>query len=180
MILPKEMGGYLMQKKRIDIMPVLSEKISAILSTFSKSRTLSKALVQRSTIILMAAAGKTDREIAVKVDLHYNQVGLWRNRFLLSQSTLQSLEACGSEQLTEELLHIFSDKPRPGTPPTFTAEQVISIMALACKPPGEYGYEASHWSCSLLAEAIMTLGIADTISKSTVHRFLKSGRYTTA
>jgi putative transposase len=138
------------------------------------------ALVQRATIILMAAGGTSNREIAVKVNLHYNQVGLWRNRFLAFLPILQALEESGGEALSEEIMGIFTDKPRAGAPSTFTAEQVIRIIDLACKRPEDYGYEVSHWSFSLLAEAVVTLGIASTISRSSVYRFLKSGRYTPA
>jgi transposase len=169
-----------MRRKRADITPLLSTKVKAILTTYSTSRTLPMALVQRATIILLAASGSSNREIAVKVNLHYNQVGLWRNRFLAFLPTLQALEACGAEALAEELMGIFSDKPRAGAPSIFTAEQVIRIVDLACKPPEDYGYEVSHWSYSLLAEAIIALGITCSISRSSVYRFLKSGRYTPA
>jgi len=37
------------------------------------------------------------------------------------------------------------DAPRPGTPPTFTALQVIGIVKLACTPPEEADGPCSQW-----------------------------------
>ena len=37
--------------------------------------------VQRARIVLLAADGRSNRDIAETVGLHYNQVGLWRKRY---------------------------------------------------------------------------------------------------
>ena len=49
---------------------------------FARSRTLAARLVQRAQIVLQAAAGKADIEIAKALDITRQTVGLWRGRFL--------------------------------------------------------------------------------------------------
>jgi putative transposase len=36
------------------------------------------------------------------------------------------------------------DAQRPGGPATFTAEQIVQIVALACEPPEKSGRPISH------------------------------------
>ena len=50
---------------------------------FARSRTLAARLVERAQIILLAAAGKADVEIARALDITRQRVGLWRRRFLI-------------------------------------------------------------------------------------------------
>ena len=61
----------------------------------------------------------------------------------------------------------------PGTPATFTPEQVCAIMALACAPPEQSDLPLSHWSQSELAREAVRRGIVDSISHGSVGRFLK-------
>ena len=48
---------------------------------FARSRTLAARLVERARIVLQAAAGKADVEIAQTLDITRQTVGLWRRRF---------------------------------------------------------------------------------------------------
>jgi len=176
-----------MSGKRVGKKFVISEKIKGILKSFANSRTLPFAMVKRSSIVLMASDGKNNREIAKEVGLHYINVAKWKNRFLESQSLLEALETIEADKeepnyskLEEELRIVLSDKPRPGTPPTITAEQVLKIMNLACQNPKDHGYEASHWTHVLLAEAAVKTGIIDEISRSSIGRFLKDSGYSSS
>jgi hypothetical protein len=168
-----------MRKKTIDTIPILSEKMKEILQTFSRSRTLPASLVKRSQIILMSSQGKTNLEISAEVGLYNDHVATWRNRFLENLQNLTEIEILDSEKLSEEIVRVLSDKPRSGCPPTYTPEQVIQIINLACKNPQDYGYEVSHWNLPLLTSEIIKSGIADQMSAKTVSRFLKSGRFKT-
>ena len=38
-------------------------------------------MAKRARIILLAAGGWSNRDIGEVVDLHYNQVGIWRKRY---------------------------------------------------------------------------------------------------
>ena len=57
----------------------------------------------------------------------------------------------------------------------YTDEQIIRILETACHNPEELGYEASHWTLNLLADAVIKAGIVDSISAKTISRFLKYG-----
>ena len=107
------------------------------------------------------------------VGLHYNHVATWRNRFLQALSSLNDIASSAPDKLEGEIRLLLSDRKRPGAPSTFSPEQIIKIIDLACKNPCDYGYEASHWSLSLLVTEIKKQGIADRISEKSVSRFLK-------
>lgn len=162
-----------MRKKTIDTIPVLSESMKTILSSFSKSRSLPASLVKRSKIILLFSQGFSNQIVATKVGLHYNHVAAWRNRFLQALPSLRDIESGTPDKLEEEIRLLLSDRKRSGASPTFTPEQIIRIIDLACKNPCDFGYEASHWSLSLLVTEIKKQGIADRISEKSVSRFLK-------
>lgn len=162
-----------MRKKTIDTIPVLSASMKTILSSFSRSRSLPASLVKRSKLILLSSQGFSNQDIAVKVGLHYNHVATWRSRFLQALPSLRDIESGTPDKLEKEIRLLLSDRKRSGAPSTFTQEQIIRIIDLACKNPCDFGYEASHWSLSLLVTEIKKQGIADRISEKSVSRFLK-------
>ena len=47
-------------------------------------------------------------------------------------------------ELEDKITSLLSDYARPGQPSTYTDEQIIKILEIACRNPEEYGYEASH------------------------------------
>lgn len=162
-----------MRRKTVETIPVLSDTIKRILTSFSRSRTLPSSLVKRSTIVLLASEGKTNKWISAQVDLHYNRVATWRNRFLDALPALTNVEAESPNTLGNEITRVLSDLQRPGTPSVFKPEQIVKIVDLACKNPFDHGYEVSHWSLPLLVKEIKNQGIAEQISEKSVSRFLK-------
>ncbi len=44
--------------------------------------TVEARAAQRARIVLLAADGWANRDIAERVGMHYNQVGLWRKRYI--------------------------------------------------------------------------------------------------
>lgn len=162
-----------MRKKTIDMIPILSDDIKAVLNSFSKSRSFPASLVKRSRIILLASQGVSNQIIASQVGLHYNHVATWRNRFMEALPSLREIEAGAPEKLEEEIRRLLSDRKRSGAPPVFTQEQILAIIALACQNPCDFGYEVSQWSLTLLTAEIKKQGIADRISEKSVSRFLK-------
>src|SRR5712692_7370165 len=60
----------------------LSQEQKDDFERFSRSRTLAARLVQRSQILLMAAAHKPDREIAQALGITRQTVALWQERFV--------------------------------------------------------------------------------------------------
>jgi transposase len=108
----------------------LSDNERARLESWSRRRTTAQALALRSRIVLAAAEGLSNGEIAEQLGVSRPTVTKWRNRF-------------GASRL-EGLL----DEPRPGRPRTVTDEQVetIVITTLESKPR-----DATHWSTRSLA-----------------------------
>jgi homeodomain-containing protein len=82
-----------------------------------------------------------------------------------------------AKRLCEAIEELFADEARPGCPPTFSAEQVCQIMALACETPPA---PLTHWTQEDLVREVVKRGIAEEISARSVGRFLKSGTAQTA
>ena len=60
----------------------LSQEQQDDFERFARSRTLAARLVQRAQILLMAAAHKPDREIALALGIARQTVALWQERFV--------------------------------------------------------------------------------------------------
>jgi transposase len=110
---------------------------------------------QRAHIVLHAARGRSNARIARETGLHLDTVRTWRGRF------------------ADKRLPALSDRKRSGRPSSFTHLQAAQVKALACQLPAESGVPLSRWSCPELAREVVARAIADTISASTVRRWLK-------
>jgi len=82
--------------------------------------------------------------------------------------------------LTTMIVEALTDHPRSGTPATFTAQQIVQMVAVACEDPTDAGRPLSHWTPREVADAVRNRGMVETISTRSVGRFLKSGRFTAA
>jgi transposase len=115
-------------------------------------------------MILAAAAGHNNAQIARCLGVDIDTVRLWRQRWLSFQGV--SLE---DVSVAERL----ADAPRPGHPTRITAEQVCHIVALACEAPSGAGRPISQWTSRELAEEIRARGIVEQISPRHAARLLK-------
>ena len=154
---------------------IIPDAIRPIFSKFAKSRTFSARQVQRAKIILLAADGLDNMQISKQVGLGQDSVSKWRSRFIKELPLLQEIAGKDPSSLEKAVSTFLNDNPRPGQPMHYTDEQIIKILETACRNPEELGYEASHWSLNLLADAVIKAGIVDSISAKTVSRFLKYG-----
>ena len=113
------------------------------LNGIARSATLPHALVQRAGMILARAEGLANSAVARRFGVTPQTVGKWRRRF----------RAAGVEGLHDEL--------RSGRPRTYDDDKVAAVInrALQQRPDA-----ATHWSAR-------TLGRAEGIGKSTVHRW---------
>jgi putative transposase len=118
----------------------------------------------RGRIILSAAAGKSNSEIARELEVCADTVRLWRQRWLELQPI--SLKDLSIEDRLEDL-------PRPGTPPRLTVNQICQIRELACEKPENAGRPISHWTGREIADEIKRRGITDEISPRHASRLLK-------
>ncbi|MGH2799808.1 MAG: helix-turn-helix domain-containing protein, partial [Thermoleophilaceae bacterium] len=80
---------------------VLAAKERAALKRRARKRTLPYREVVRAKIVLLAAAGLPNDEIAARLDIRREVVGTWRKRFF------------------EERLAGLEERPRPGRPRSF-------------------------------------------------------------
>jgi putative transposase len=127
-------------------------------------------LVLRARIVLAAADGANNRQIARQLGVSLDTVRRWRERWIaLGAASLEDLPV--EERLT--------DAPRPGKPRTITPEQECQIIALACESPQEEEDSAqrpiSQWTGREIAEEIERRGICETISARHAGRLLKRG-----
>ncbi len=152
---------------------VITERQQKLLDEFSKSRTIGQCFAQRATIVLLGFAGMLNEDIACHVGLNRIQVGLWRRRWQAAWKALCVWECTEPHRLREAILEVLSDAPRPGTPATFSAEQVSQIVALACEPPKLSGRPIDHWTHRELRDEVVKRKIVTKISVAQVGRFLQ-------
>src|SRR5207248_969791 len=139
-------------------------------------------LVIRALLMLAMADEAGNSELARQHNLDRGVVRSWRKRWLDLIPKLTAAESFGisDEHLRDLLLTGLSALPRSGTPPTFTAEQIVQIVALGCEDSAKSGRPISHWTPEELADEVVKRKIVESISPSSVGRFLKSGRLKTA
>src|SRR3954451_5766969 len=109
---------------------VLTDEERACLEAWSRRRKTAQALALRSRIVLAAADGAANYEIAEHLGVSRPTVTKWRNRF--------------AQRRLEGLL----DEPRPGRPRTVTDEQVERIVTTTLESAPK---DATHWSTRSLA-----------------------------
>jgi transposase len=125
-----------------------------VLEERASSRTAAHAEVVRARIVLLAAEGAQNVEIAKRVGVCVDVASRWRKRFC------------------EQGLLGLKDRPRSGRPRVFGSEVMAGIKALACEPPEAREVPLSRWSSHELASQAVTEGLVESISSSTVRRWL--------
>jgi putative transposase len=160
----------------------LSERSRLIVKEIARQRSLEYRLVVRALLMLSMADGVGNNELARQHQMDRVVVRKWRNRWLDLTRKLNNAEASeiSDEHLRDLILTGLSDLARSGTPPTFTAEQIVQIVAVSCENPSQSERPISHWTPTELASEVIKRKIVESISSSSVGRFLKSGRNKTA
>ena len=142
----------------------LSEAEQKELEALLRRHSTPQHLARRGRMILAAAEGKNNAQIARELGASVDTVRSWRMRWI-------GLQAVSLEELsvTERL----TDIQRPGRPSEITAEQTCQIVALACEQPKER--PISHWTGREIADEVMRRGILPKISPRHAARVLKKG-----
>lgn len=136
------------------------------LDLLARRHTTPQQLALRARLILSAADGANNAQIARLHAVSVITVRHWRSRWL-------GLQAVSLDDLSiEERL---TDAPRSGKPARISAEQVCQIVELACAAPQHSGRPISHWTAREIADQIKRRGIVDTISDRHAARVLKRG-----
>lgn len=152
---------------------VLSPPQRAVLDRLLRQSSCPQALVRRAKIVL-AAADQRNEPIARQLGCSVTTVRLWRTRWAAALSILAVAEAVPHD-LAGAIATVLADAPRSGTPDTFTAEQIVQILNLACTPPPDANRPVQAWTARELADEAVTRQIVTSISPRSVGRFLKSG-----
>jgi putative transposase len=132
-----------------------------------RRHTAPQQVALRARIVLAAAEGRNNAEIARAVGVDVETARRWRGRWLgLRPVALADLSV--EERLT--------DAARSGAPAHIGAEQLCQIVALACEAPSASGRPISQWTSREVAAEIVARGILPTISPRHAARLLKKGR----
>ena len=159
---------------------LLTNQQQTILERIVRRHSSSQQLVRRTLILLLANSGFNNEQIAQQLHMSRVTVQLWRRRWHESASKLAVLEQEGIDDkaLMEWIEGILIDQQRRGAPATFSIEQVVQIIALACEDPQASTLPITDWTPRELAAEAMKRGIVKSISPRSVERFLKRGRLT--
>ncbi len=145
-----------------------------ILEKFARSRVSAQRLVERCRIVLLSADGVAIGEQGRQLGVDRQRIRRWRVRWSKAAERLSEAEQQGASgvELADLITGLMADDARSGAPPRFTPEQVASIIAVACEPPGDSGLPVSHWTAGDLAVEVVQRGIVPSISVRQVRRFL--------
>ncbi len=114
----------------------LSDDERACLEAWTRRTTSAQGLARRARIVLGAADGRSNTEIAERVGVSRPTVAKWRSRF------------------AGRRLDGLVDEPRPGRPRTITDDQVEEVVVKTLETTPK---DATHWSTrSMAAEAGLT------------------------
>ena len=103
----------------------------------------------------------------------------WRARWAAAEPQLAAVEHTAAD-LKRLIARVLADAPRPGAPDTFTAEQIVQIINLACTAPADAGRPVDAWTRRELADEAINRQIVASISPTSVGRCLKAGRSSAA
>lgn len=142
----------------------LSKEEREALEKLVRRHSTPQQIVLRGRIVLGAADGKGNSQIAREVGLGVDRVREWRMRWIGLQA------ASLSELPVEERL---SDLPRAGRPAEISAEQICQMVAMGCSQPKER--PISHWTGREIADEVQRRGIIQHISPRHASRLLKKG-----
>ena len=120
----------------------LSEEDRQQLAALARSRSLPHGLVRRAQLVLMAAEGLSNAEVAQRLHLSQQSVCLWRKRYLQH----------GIQGLHEEL--------KPGRPRSVSDEMVTELVRKTLQNAPK---EGTHWTIRSIARETQ-------LSRPTVHR----------
>jgi transposase len=135
---------------------VLSQAERTQLEAFTRKGIASARELRRARILLLAAEGRGDRDVAEAVGC--------------CPATVAHIRRRCAEAGVEAALR---DRPRPGAAPLLDGKGEAFLVALACTDPPA---GAACWTMQVLAERLVALDIVDHISDETVRRTLKKTR----
>lgn len=145
---------------------VLSEQEQEALTQIIRRHRSEQQVALRARIVMAAAQGQSNTQIARELGINVDTVRLWRDRWARLQE--RHAEPLSVTQRLQEA-------PRPGAIPKFTAEQRCQMAVLACEAPAKVGRPITQWTGREIAEELVARGIVEQISPRHAARLLKGG-----
>jgi transposase len=124
----------------------LTAEERAQLEAWERRRTSAQALALRSRIVLAAAGGPNNSEIARELGIAVSSVRKWRNRFAVDR------------------LDGLTDEPRPGQPRKISDAKVEEVIVKTLETTPK---DATHWSTRSMAAEVG-------LNQTAVHRIWKA------
>ena len=155
----------------------LTAAMRCVLERLSRARKQPQHVVERASMIVLAADGVSDAEQARQLGTDPQRPRRWRARWLREMAAVVAVEESGApeRELEAVILRTLTDEPRSGGPPKFSAEQVTKLIALACETPADSGLPVNRWTPAELATEAVKRGIVESISARHLDRILKRG-----
>lgn len=143
--------------------PKLPLKLSAEqtrqLQRLIQAPSTAQKIVRRARIVLLAAAGRDNDEIAGELETSHVTVGLWRQRFV--EFGLAGLE----------------EAPRPGRKRRVTIEPIKNaVFALLHSPPSQHNINRTSWRLADIRQCLLAQGIP--VSRASISRIVRATGYT--
>ena len=147
--------------KKINLTADERERLEALAS----SRTVAVAVHDRAKMLLLKASGRTNAEVADKMDVHPNTVTL-----LLRKFREGGVDAA------------LADAPGRGRPAEITEADELWAVEKACVPPRDCGHAAQLWYPALLTRHIRSVAEAEghprmaTVSETRLRKILRDAK----
>lgn len=145
---------------------ILTEKEQEELEQIIKRHKSEQQQVLRARIIVAAAQGHSNVQIARELAINVDTARLWRDRWV---------ELQGIDRETLSIAERLQDAPRPGAPVRITNEQRCQIAAVACETPMKSGRPISQWTGREIADELKARGIVEQLSPRHASYLLKKG-----
>jgi putative transposase len=153
-----------MPKRATQVM--LTEKEQEELLQITRRHRSEQQQVLRARIVLAAAQGHSNAQIARELAINVDTARFWRDRWV---------ELQGIDRETLSIAERLQDAPRPGAPARITIAQRCQIAAVACEAPMKAGRPISQWTGREIADELKKRGIVEQISPRHASYLLKKG-----
>jgi putative transposase len=136
------------------------------LEALVRRHTTAQQIALRGRIVLAAADGRNNAEIARALAVSVPTVRRWRERWLVFQCIPFS---------DLDIIERLTDVPRPGRPIQISDAQVCQIVRIGCEAPAKSGRPITEWTGREIADEAKRRGIVEQISPRHAARLVKRG-----
>jgi len=136
------------------------------LEALVRRHTTAQQIALRGRIVLAAADGCNNAQIARHLDVSLPTVRRWRERWVMLQCIPFS---------DLELVERLTDVPRPGRPIQISDAQVCQIVRIGCEAPAASGRPITEWTGREIADEAVRRKIVERISPRHAARLVKRG-----